>query len=254
MTLRILITFMLCSQAIFAEIRSWRSADGVKSLQGQFVKRDAASVTILRNDHRELIIPLDKIHKDDRAWLDENHPLPPEAPPPVTHYVYDNLEFGDTRAEVMDKLRNSKLVKATLPETLMGRTGLNGAYQTNHQVGGMDASLYFDWDDDGRLKEVTLQTSPLSGDSLEVRLKPCWEELIKLLTTLHGKPINAHDKLDIASVSEESMSATHLWKMDGGGTAMLGAARQKEGYQIAVRFTAEDIKPVIVPPSPDKVD
>jgi hypothetical protein len=138
-------------------------------------------------------------------------------------------------------------VKATLPETLFARTGLNGIFQTRQKIGGLETSLYFDWCGDGGLKELTLQTTPLSGEEAETRLTPCWKELIDLLTILHGKPINANGKLDLTGIANGSMSATHLWKLEHRGTAMLGAARDGDAWQIAVRFTTEDIKPVIIP-------
>jgi hypothetical protein len=161
--------------------------------------------------------------------------------------VFDKLEFGDSREEVAEKLKASELLTATLPETLFARTGLNGIFQTHQKMGGLKASLYFDWCENGGLKEVTLQTESLSGNDIEARLTPCWKEFIGLLTSLHGKPINAHEKLDIASIPDGSMHGTHLWKLDHCGTAMLGAARDGDGYQIAVRFTTEDIKPVVIP-------
>jgi hypothetical protein len=198
---------------------------------------------------REVTIPLEKIHRDDRAWLEDRHPLAVPEPPPATQFVFDKLEFGDSRAQVTEKLKASKLVKATLPETLFARTGLNGIFQTQHKVGGLEASLYFDWCENGGLKEVTLQTTPLSGNDLEARLTPSWKELIELLSMLHGRPINAHDRLDITSIPDASMTATHLWKLEPRGTAMLGAARAGNNYQIAVRFTTENIKPVVIPAS-----
>ena len=240
---------------LHAETRVWRSSDGGKSIQGQFVKRDKSSVTILRADKRELTIPLEKIHEEDRAWLDVRHPLPaakppPTAqppPPPASQCVFDKIEFGDSRAQVMEKLKASKLVKATLPETMFARTGLNGIFQTNQKVGGLEASIYFDWNEDGELKEVTLQTTPISGNDIEERLTLCWKEFIVLLTSLHGRPIHAHAKFDVKSIPNGSMSATHLWKLEHRGTAMLGAARDGDAYQIVVRFTTEDIKPVVIP-------
>jgi hypothetical protein len=245
---RILVAcFLLASSALHAEMHAWRSADGGKSIQGKFLKRDKSSVTILRSDMREVTIPLEKIHSDDRAWLDARYPPPVAVTPPARQYVFDKLEFGDSRAQVMEKLKASKLVKATMPETMFARTGLNGIFQTHQKIGGLDASLYFDWSANGLLKEVTLQTSPVSGYDAEARLTPSWRELIGLLTSLHGKPINAHEKFDIASIPKGTMTATHLWKLEHRGTAMLGAARDGDAWQIAVRFTTEDIKPVVIP-------
>ncbi len=247
MLFRILITFMFVSaMPLFAETRVWRSSDGGKSIQGEFVKRDKTNVVILRPDQREVTIPLEKIHHEDLAWLNERHPLPAAAPHPKDH-LFDKLKFGDSRAEVTEKLKASKLVKATLPETMFARTGLNGIFQTVHKVGGLEASLYFDWTESGTLRELTLQTTPVSGNDAQTRLTGCWKEFIELLTSLHGNPIHAHDKLDIKAVPDESISNTHLWKLDHRGTAMLGCARDGDEYHIAVRFTTENIKPVVIP-------
>ena len=248
MIFRILaVHFLAASALLSAETRVWRNAEGTKSITAAFVKRDETSVTILRSDRREVSIPLGKIHRDDRAWLDSRHPLPADLPPPPVTRVFAVIEFGDKREQVMEKLKTSGLVKLTLPETMLARTGLNGVFQTLQQTGGLNASLYFDWCDDGGLKEVTLRTASLSGSNIEARLNNCWQDFIGLLTSQHGPPIQANGKLDISSLQDHSMSATHLWKLEERGTAMLGAAREGDEYQIAVRFTTEDIKPVIIP-------
>jgi hypothetical protein len=223
--------------------RPWQSADGQRSVQGEFVKRDAESVTIRRQDRKEVRIPLVQLHPDDQTWLNRNHPLPgQELPPP--NAVFDKLQFGDTRDEVYQKLKDSKFVELTVGETFLGRTGLNGVFRTRHKIGGLDAMLFFDWTDDQRLKEVTLQTAALPASRFKNDLHPCWQQFIELLTTLHGDPIHANPDLQIKPIADGSMSSTHLWKLDGKGTAMLGAAREGDNYQIAVRFTEETIKPV----------
>jgi hypothetical protein len=237
---------LVSASPLHAESRVWRSSDGSKSIQGEFVKRDKTNVVILRTDQREVTIPLEKIHHEDLAWLNTRHPLPAAAPA-LNDYLFDKLRFGDSRSEVTEKLKASKLVKATMPETMFGRTGLNGIFKTVQKVGGLEASLYFDWTESGSLKELTLQTTPVSGNDAQTRLTACWKEFIALLTSLHGNPIHAHEKLDISTVPDESMSATHLWKLEHRGTAMLACSRDGNDYHIAVRFTTEDIQPVIIP-------
>jgi hypothetical protein len=248
MMFRILaVHFLAATVLLSAETRVWRNAEGTKSIEAVFVKRGESSVTIRRSDQSEVSIPLDKIHRDDRAWLEARHPLPSAEPPPAPYFVFDRLEFGDSRAEVMEKLKASDRVKLTLPETMLARTGLNGVFQTVENVGGQGASLYFDWCEEGGLKEITLKTPPVTGEETETRLHACWKDCIDLLTTRHGQPMQANGKLEISTLQDHSMSATHLWKLEDHGTAMLGAARDGGSYQIAVRFTTEDIKPIIVP-------
>jgi len=253
MIFRILVASLLFLTVppLLAETHIWRNADGTKSIEAGFVKRDSGSVTVLRKDRREVTIPFENLHREDREWLDARHPLPAVEPPPVARHVFDTLEFGNSRAQVTEKLKASPLVEMSLPETMLARTGLNGVFHTQRKVGGLESSLYFDWSDDGGLKDVTLRTATITGDEIEARLRPCWMAYIEILTSQHGPPVQANDKLGIASIQDQSMSATHLWKLEHGGSVMLGAAREGDGYQIAVRFTTEDVQPVIIPaPAP----
>lgn len=253
MIVRILaLQFLVPVALLSAETRLWRNAEDTKSIEARFVKRDATSVTVLRADRREVSIPLDQIHRDDRAWLEKSHPLPAAVPAPPAIMVFDVLEFGDQRGQVVEKLKASGLVKMTLPETMLARTGLNGVFQTLQKTGGLDASLYFDWCENGGLIEITLRTAAITGDGMEARINACWKEWIDPLTTRYGPPLQANGNLDIAWLQDHSMSATHLWKLENRGTVMLGAAREGNGYHIAVRSTTADIKPVFVPaPAPE---
>ncbi len=248
MMLRILaVHFLVSAVLLAAETRVWRNAEGTKSIEAVFVARDESSVTLRRSDRSEVSIPLEKIHRDDREWLDTRHPLPADMPPPPATQVFEVIEFGDNREQVVEKLKASGLVKMTLPETMLARTGLNGVFQTVGKIGGSEASLYFDWCEEGGLNEIILRTAPITGDGMEARMQACWKDFIDLLSTRHGQPIQANGKLEIATLQDHSMSATHLWKLEDRGTAMLGSAREGDDYQIAVRFTTEDIQPVFVP-------
>jgi hypothetical protein len=243
---RISILFCAILANLHAAPRPWKSMDGERSVQGEFVKRDAKAVTIRRSDRVEVAIPMDQLHPDDRTWLNANHPLPGEEVAPA-HAIFDKLVFGDTRAQVTEKLNQSKFVELTVAETFIGRTGINGVYRTRKKIGGLDTSLYFGWTEDGGLEEVTLQTEGMPPSALDGRMTPCWQEFIELLSTLYGKPIHENPKLSITGIEDGAMSGTHLWKLDGKGTAMLGAAREGDEYQIAVRFTKQEIAPVPVP-------
>lgn len=243
----VLALILLLSVNASAAPRPWKSADGTRSVQGEFVKRDAAGITIRRSaDRKEVVIPLDKLHPDDRTWVNANHPLPGTEAPAKTA-VFDKLLFGDSRETVLEKLKASKFVEMTAAETFIGRTGLNGIFKTRSQVGGLDASLYFGWNDEGGLSEISLQTEALPASQLESTLKPCWKEFIPLLTNLYGKPIHANDHLQLSGIADGAMNGTHLWKLEGKGSAMLGAAREGDNYQIVVRFTTKNIEPVPLP-------
>ncbi len=225
--------------------RSWKSADGQRSVKGELVTRNAITVTIRRSaDFREVTIPLDQLSLEDRAWLNTNRPLPGTAPVPALPKLTFTplITFGESRTQVLAKLKTNKEFKATIAETLMGRTGLNGVYSTHEKIGGLDASLYFDWDESGNLKEITIQTSPYPTSDLNKRILPCWTTFIALLTNQFGEPIKAQKELDLTSIQDGSLSSTHVWEVKGSGVAMLGAARDGNRYLIAVRFTTQGLR------------
>lgn len=240
------LTILLAIPLSSVAARPWKSADGQRTVQGEFLKRDASGITIRRADQKEIAIPFTQLHHDDRAWIEANHPLA-KTKTPATDPVFDQLRFGDKRDEVTGKLKASKIVELTVEETFLGRTGLNGVFRTREKIGGLDASLFFDWDDDGGLKEITLQTTAVSAAKFNEQLKPCWKEFIKLLTSLHGKPVNASDSLVLTAIPDGGMAATHMWKLPKAGSALLGAAREGDQYQIAIRFTQKKFDPLELP-------
>jgi hypothetical protein len=243
----IIAIFVACTLHVAAAPRVWKNADGSRSIRGEFISHDASGVTILRiPDRKQVTIPLDKLHPDDRAWLNANHPLPGTEPPPPSA-VFDRLVFGDKRSDVLQKLTISRFVEPTVAETFFGRTGLNGVFRTREKIGGLNAMLYFDWDENGGLRELTLHTPPLPASDLKDRLIPCWQDFIGLITSLHGKPVNANPKLDLSPLQDGDILGTHLWKLENNASVLLGAARENQSYQVTVRFTTEDIKPIIIP-------
>lgn len=249
----LLLASALCLQAA---PRLWSSADGQNAIPGDFLKRDATSITIRQTDGKVLTFPLAKLHPADRTWVNANHPLPGTTPPvspttptalPNKAAVFDQLVFGDTRAQVLAKLKASKFVELTVPETFLGRTGLNGVFRTRKKIGGLDASLFFDWSDAGNLKELTLQTETLPASAYQTKIEPSWQEFITLLNTLYGKPVQQNSLPRIESLTNEAFSPSHLWSLEAGGSALLGTARDAEKYQLVVRFTQKKIQPVALP-------
>jgi hypothetical protein len=242
----ILACLILASLPLQAAPREWKSANGSRSIIGEFVKRDATSVTIRRADQKEVTIAFIQLHPEERFWTDANHPIAKTGGdiPQNKNTVFDELCFGDKRAEVLEKLKASQIVELTVAETFLGRTGLNDVFRTRKKIGGLTASLFFDWTEDGGLKEITLQTPEVPAGKFNEQLKPSWEEFIKLLTNLHGKPVTSSSGLDLASVPDGGMLPTHLWKLQGTGTAMLGASRDGAHFHVVVRFTRKEVQPV----------
>lgn len=227
----------------FSHARQWTSADGGKTIEADFVSRDASSVTLRMPDGQESHVAFTKLAAVDLAWLKQNHPLTsahiPEGPG-----VFDTLKFGDNHNVVLAKLKASKLVELTMPESMIARTGLNGIFRMRQLIGGQHATLFFDWTGDHRLKEIIVRTDAYPADAYDQKLAPCWNKFTELLTTLHGKPLQAIPHIDPASVPDGSMVSSHLWRLESGGSALLGIGCEGSKYQVVVRFTKENIEPV----------
>ncbi len=235
--------------ALFAESRPWKSADGLRTVQGDYIQRDATTVTIRGVNGTDLTLELSKLHPDERKWLDLNHSFaaPKPAPAAVPAGVFDTLTFEDTRETALAKLKASKTVVMTTDETFIGRSGLNGVFRTRQKIGKLSALLYFDWSENGKLKELTLQTEALSASAYISALEPSWQEFTELLAMLYGKPVLKGPIPPMESLTDGTFSPSHLWTLEGGGSALLGTAREGAKYQVVVRFTRTRVQPVEIP-------
>jgi len=230
--------------------RPWKNPTGESRIQGEFLSRDESNVTIRRSDGLVFTLDIKKVHPDDLQWLEANHPLPvakPAEPVADASAVFDTLHFGDTREQVLAKLKASKIVELRVAESLLGRFGLNGSFQTRKDIGGLRCRLLFNWSGAGLMREVSLQTEALPADAYPTRLKACWEDFAKLLTTLYGAPLQQGDFPPLADLSDGACLASHCWRLEGGGTALLGTARDNKNYTTVVRFIQQELKPVVLP-------
>ena len=231
----------ICVATLHAETRPWKSSDGLRSIQAEFIKRDATSVTVRLGGGKEIRIAFTELDSSEKSWLDLNHPLTNEPLPDETA-VFDTLKFGDSHDVVLAKLKASKLVELTMAENMISRTGLNGIFRIRQKIGGQQATLFFDWTDGNALKEITVRSDAYPAASFDAALTPCIEKFIELLSTLHGKPLHATPKIEPATVPDGTMVPTHLWKIESGGSALLGVGCQGTNYQVIVRFTEEKIE------------
>lgn len=235
------IHLLLAATLVAGETRTWTNPDGTKHFDAEFVSREKDTVTLLRKDGKTLNLDLAMLNSADRLWLNKNHPADGGEPVPDADAVFDTLKFGDSRETVTEKLQASKMVEADLNGTFFGRTGLNGIYKTKHPIGGIHCFLFFDWEEDGGLKEITLQTEGKTAGDYDSALKPCWEQLVALIGPIHGKALQDAGYPPSDKLGDGQMLASHLWDIESGGTVMLGTCRQGDGYQVAVRFTKEKI-------------
>ncbi|MCW1884609.1 hypothetical protein OKA04_07680 [Luteolibacter flavescens] len=250
MRLLLLTAFLSGTVSLFAESRTWKSADGGNSFTGEYVSHTDSGVTIRREDGKVFTVDYAKLHPDEKTWVTTQSATagkkPAAAEPEVApdpNAVFDTLCFGDTTDTVKKKLKESKAVETTLDESYMARTGLNGVYRTRQKIGGLHCELFFDWTPVQTLSEVVLQTQAQRSDAYAGNLQATWAQLVELMTTLHGKPVQGGAYPGINQVKDDMFLPTHLWKLKSGGSALLGVSSQGGGYLVVVRFTKDKVEP-----------
>jgi len=231
--------------------RPWKSATSDKSFEATYISNDGKLVT-LRKGSRILTFSIAKLHADDQAWLSANHPPKAressnggeKAPlkPAPKGAAFDTLEFGDSNKEVTQKLAESQIVESSVPAAMLARVGLNGTFKTKQSIGGLHCHLYFDWDGNGKLKEVTLRTKTLPLTSYRGQLYSNWTEMINLLTILHGDSVQGAPYPNSNDLQDGLILGSHLWHTEDGHSVLLGTGQEGTAYSVVVRITADRIE------------
>jgi hypothetical protein len=251
----LLILLVAVAPLTHAQSHTWRTKDGTKSITADYVSHNQFTVTVKRTDGKVVTLARNELHPEHADFLTKPASTSPvmnadkknqtiDSPAMDDSAVFDTLKLGDTHKVVREKIKASKMLELTVDEMYLGRFGLNGSYRTKATIGGLKCLLYFDWDSSGCLKELSLQTQPQPSESYSGKLQDTWRELSKLMTTLHGKPLQNADYPASGSLQNDMSLSTHLWRMSSGGSALLGTSKSVEGFMVSVRFTTEAIQPV----------
>ena len=240
-----LITLLLLPFTLHAdEARTWSNPDGTKTFVAEFIEREGEIISLLRSDGKQFDIKMERLHENDQAWIEKEHPPGGKttADAASENAVFDTLEFGDHQDVVSEKLKASKMLDGSVTGIFQGRTGFNGVYRINQKVGGLDTYLFFDWDDNRCLREITLRTESKPGKLYDTSLKSCWTALIELMKPIYGMPVNAATYPEMSALESGSIIGSHLWKLDNGVCALLGTSQMHDTYQVSLRFTTDDIQ------------
>ena len=146
------------------------------------------------------------------------------------------LKFGDSRETVENKLNKSPLADANITKNLFGRTGLNGAFKTTKKLDNLQYSIFYDWDNNDKLKHLNLHSESIPGPEFKGQLKESWSYLTNFLSSIHGKAQNAANYPSKNQVAMDAIYFTHEWKTDTGYLYM-GPGLNKNGYTLVMTFT-----------------
>ncbi len=161
--------------------------------------------------------------------------------------VYGDLEFGDDRNTVTKKLQQSKLVEQTINTSLISRTGLNGIFKCKTPLAGLSYHLFFDWNENGGLREITLRSEDINKSTYSSTLYKAWNEAGQLFSRVYGAPAQNAGFPDRHDVSQHGMMMSHIWHRDDDQSVLLGAGIEKDQCFLAIRFINQRIEPVRIP-------
>lgn len=159
---------------------------------------------------------------------------------PLFAALYDHLEIGMDKDQVLKALRQSKQIEGPPSDALLSRTGLNGVFKTRQSVGGQTFSLNFDYDRSGGLRAVVFYShSKFRSSQYETKLKSAYKALLVGLTEKFGEPANMPEWVARESLQEGRILYMHLWKTAPGVFLMsgLGNMGPLEGYFPLFRFS-----------------
>ncbi|MCP5536490.1 MAG: hypothetical protein H7A51_09700 [Akkermansiaceae bacterium] len=163
--------------------------------------------------------------------------------------VYGDLEFGDSRETVTRKMSASQLVEQTIDSTFFGRTGLNGVFKCKAKLAGLSYHLYFGWNEDGGLNEVTLRSSELSMEEYGRGLRRAWGEAEALFSQVYQKPSQKADYPDQKAFTKHNILISHVWHRGENQSILMGPGIDKGKCFLAIRYVNQRI---VLPSLPKK--
>lgn len=133
---------------------------------------------------------------------------------PLLAALYEGLEVGMDKDQVLKTLRRSKQLEGPPTDALLARTGLNGVFKTRQAIGGQTFALNFDYDPSGGLRAVVFYSrSKHRGSEYETKLKSAYKALLVGLTEQFGEPVNMPEWVARESLQEGRIQYMHMWKV-----------------------------------------
>ena len=145
---------------------------------------------------------------------------------PLLAALYEGLEVGMDKDQVLKTLRRSKQLEGPPTDALLARTGLNGVFKPRQAIGGQTFALNFDYDPSGGLRAVVFYSrSKHRGSEYETKLKSAYKALLVGLTEQFGEPVNMPEWVARESLQEGRIQYMHMWKVSPGVFLMSGLGK-----------------------------
>lgn len=237
-----LLLALLVTTTLTGSARVWWNPDKSRSFQGEFVKLVGETVHIKMLNGKVVPLTLEKLHEDDQKWARaEAINAKERAEVERANQVFGGVKFGDTREQVIAKLKESPLVTTSLADDYLARAGLNGIFETTTPIGPYSCRLFFAWDAGQKLSELSIHSESVPGSDYTKGIAECWQEMVQIMSDQYGKPAQSATLPKQKSLEDGSALNTHLWRLKGGVSALVGVGHENGGYIVIARFTNESV-------------
>ncbi len=227
---------MVISMGSVAPAREWTSANGANKLVGDFVKLEKSMITLKRPNGRLVKFDISKLSKEDQKFARKKAGIK-EPVQKGNFSVFDQFRFGQSRNSVEAELKRNRDIQGGIHDIFLARTGINGLYFVS--IEGERFDLFFEWDEDERLKEIVLQSSPFNPGDYDTSLKKTWQRLRNNFCTRYGEPQNTTGFPKNSMLVEGGAMSSDIWELGTKKHFYLGTGRKDGKASCVLRCGAE---------------
>jgi len=199
-----------------ASARLWKNPEGTRAIEGEFASIDGKDIVLKTPTGKELRFALSFLSKADQELAqklasDAAAKKALESTEGIN--IFTKFEFGENQKAIEAKVKTIKELKGGVAEALRGRVGLSGAYFV--ELDGMRYDLHFNFDQNDRLTELSLQSDPFDPGDYDTSLKAAWNRLRSSFVSRYGEPPenrqNGFPKRSV--ITEGAAMSSDLWQV-----------------------------------------
>jgi hypothetical protein len=222
--------------------RIWKSADGERTLEGEFLTLEEGQITLKLKDGKTTTFSIAKLSEEDRKFAQAENGKPKTelrdllgAP----SQAFDNIRFGMTRdayETALSKSDHTQSVGGTEIE-FFGQTVVLGDFLARIDGRSYQFRPHFENEilTDLRLEGTPVESAPESA--IRARLG----EMRTLVGVAFGDPAERFEFPDLPNLPENAFGITESWNLPGGRKLYLAVSRAEKGKLLActLRITAK---------------
>ncbi len=222
--------------------RVWKSADGTRTLEGEFIGLDGDQITLKLKDGKTSTFSLEKLSEDDRKFAVAEHRKPKTELRELLGapgQAFDNIRFGISR-----DLYDAALAKSAHTQSVggaeiefFGQTVVLGDFLALIDGRSYQFRPLFE---EGILTDLRLEGTPVDA-SPDSTIRSRVGEIKSLVALAFGDPAESFEFPDVENLSQGAFGISDTWNLPGGRKLYLAVSRVEKDKRLActLRVTAK---------------